>query len=142
VAFGKQPVLNTRVTLSGMFSSRFHWDFHQNRLTQLLAEKRRAGTAILDLTESNPTHAGLLYPPDMLRAFDNVRAFEYSPAPAGIGSARDVVAAYYAERGQHIGPEQILLTASTSEAYAYLFKLLADPGDNVLVPRPSYLMIR
>lgn len=121
-----------------MFSSRFHWDFHQNRLTQLLAEKRRAGAPVLDLTESNPTHAGLLYPTGMLRAFDDARAFEYSPAPAGIASARAAVAAYYAERGRHIAPERILLTASTSEAYAYLFKLLADPGDNVLVPRPSY----
>jgi aspartate/methionine/tyrosine aminotransferase len=121
-----------------MFSSRFHWDFHQNRLTQLLAEKRRAGAPILDLTESNPTHAGLIYPPDMMRAFDNPRALDYLPAPAGAFGAREAVTAYYAERGSQVPVESILLTASTSEAYAYLFKLLANPGDNVLVPRPSY----
>ena len=121
-----------------MFSSRFHWDFHQNRLTQLLAEKRRAGATILDLTESNPTHAGLIYPPDMMRAFDNPRALDYLPAPAGALGAREAVAAYYAERGSPVSVGSILLTSSTSEAYAYLFKLLANPGDNVLVPRPSY----
>jgi alanine-synthesizing transaminase len=121
-----------------MFSSRFHWDFHPNRLTQLLAEKRRAGVPVLDLTESNPTHAGLVYPPDMMRAFDDARAFDYRPAPAGAVEAREAVAAYYAAKGHQVPAERILLTASTSEAYAYLFKLLANPGDNVLVPRPSY----
>lgn len=121
-----------------MFSSRFHWDFQQNRLTQLLAEKRRAGIPIVDLTESNPTHAGLIYPADMMRAFDDARVLDYSPSPTGIASARAAVEAYYAERGDHVKAERILLTASTSEAYAYLFKLLANPGDNVLVPRPSY----
>jgi len=116
-----------------MFSSRFHWDFHPNRLTALLAEKRLAGASILDLTESNPTHAGLIYPPDMMRAFDDPRALEYQPAPAGSPDAREAVAAYH-----QADAARILLTASTSEAYAYLFKLLANPGDNVLVPRPSY----
>jgi alanine-synthesizing transaminase len=121
-----------------VFSSRFHWDFHPNRLTQLLAERRRAGAPILDLTESNPTHAGLTYPPDMMRAFDDPRALDYQPAPAGALYARQAVATYYVERGYQVPAERILLTASTSEAYAYLFKLLANPGDNVLVPRPSY----
>jgi alanine-synthesizing transaminase len=121
-----------------MFSSRFHWDFRPNRLTELLAEKRRRGTAVLDLTESNPTHAGLVYPPDMMRAFDSVSAFDYQPAPAGAAAAREAVAAYYAQRGHQVDASRILLTASTSEAYAYLFKLLTNPGDNVLVPRPSY----
>ena len=121
-----------------MFSSRFHWDFRPNRLTQLLAEKRSAGATVLDLTESNPTHAGFSYPPDLLRAFDQPAALRYEPAPAGSQTARESVAAYYAARGCAVAPERILLTASTSEAYAYLFKLLANPGDNVLVPRPSY----
>jgi aspartate/methionine/tyrosine aminotransferase len=121
-----------------MFSSRFHWDFHQNRLTQMLAEKRRAGSPILDLTESNPTHAGLAYPPETMRAFDNPRALDYQPAPAGAQEAREAVAAYYKSGGHEVDASRILLTASTSEAYAYLFKLLANPGDNVLVPRPSY----
>src|ERR1035438_4281709 len=121
-----------------MFSSRFHWDFHQNRLTQMLAEKRLASAPILDLTESNPTHAGLAYPPETMRAFDNPRALDYQPAPAGALQAREAVAAYYKSGGREVDAARILLTASTSEAYAYLFKLLANPGDNVLVPRPSY----
>jgi hypothetical protein len=121
-----------------MFSSRFHWNFRPNRLTQLLAGKRREGAAVLDLTESNPTHAGFLYPPDLMGAFHNPRALDYQPAPAGALDAREAVAAYYASRGCPVEASRILLTASTSEAYAYLFKLLANPGNNVLVPRPSY----
>ncbi|HUI58496.1 MAG TPA: pyridoxal phosphate-dependent aminotransferase [Bryobacteraceae bacterium] len=121
-----------------MFSSRFHWDFRPNRLTELLASKRREGADILDLTESNPTRAGFSYPPEIQRAFDDPRLLEYEPAPAGSGAAREAVAAYYAGRGQRVDAARILLTASTSEAYAYLFKLLTNPGDQVLVPRPSY----
>jgi aspartate/methionine/tyrosine aminotransferase len=121
-----------------VFSSRFHWDLHPNRLTELLAAKRAAGAAILDLTESNPTHAGLDYPPDILAAFEDPRSLLYEPSPAGAGEAREAVTAYYAERGETIAPSRILLTASTSEGYAYLFKLLTNPGDEVLVPRPSY----
>src|ERR1035441_8077803 len=121
-----------------MFSSRFHWDFRPNRLTELLAEKRREGAAVLDLTESNPTHAGFVYPPAMMRALDDPRALDYQPAPAGAPDARGAGAAYYAARGCPVEATRILLTASTSEAYAYLFKLLANAGDNVLAPRPSY----
>ena len=121
-----------------MFSARFHWDVRPNRLARALAEKRRAGERLLDLTESNPTRAGLEYPPEILAAFDDPGMLAYDPAPAGALGARESVAAYYAARGEHVAPERILLTASTSEAYAYLFKLLADPGDQVLVPRPSY----
>ncbi len=121
-----------------MFSSRFHWDFRPNRLTGLLDEKRRAGARILDLTESNPTRAGLEYPPEIVRAFEDPRLLVYEPSPAGMGEAREAVADYYRARGHDVSPDRILLTASTSEAYAYLFKLLANPGDHVLVPRPSY----
>src|ERR1035438_5005054 len=104
-----------------MFSSRFHWDFRPNRLTQLLAEKRRQGASVLDLTESNPTRAGLFYPPDTMRAFDHPGALRYEPAPGGALAAREAVAAYYAARGCRVEASRILLTASTSEAYAYLF---------------------
>ena len=121
-----------------MFSSRFHWDFRPNRLTQALEAMRCGGARILDLTESNPTRAGFEYPPEIVRAFEDPRMLVYEPSPAGAAEAREAVAAYYAARGQRVEPERILLTASTSEAYAYLFKLLADPGDHVLVPRPSY----
>lgn len=121
-----------------MFSSRFPRDFHPNRLTQSLAELRRAGTPVLDLTVSNPTQAGFRYPPEILRAFDDPRLLRYDPLPAGLLETRTAVAGYYRARGVEVDPGRILITASTSEAYAYLFKLLADPGDHVLVPRPSY----
>jgi len=121
-----------------MFSARFHWDQSPNRLTRLLADKRRAGAAILDLTESNPTRAGFSYPAEIAEALADPRALRYDPQPAGLLTAREAVCRYYAEAGYPVAPDQVLLTASTSEAYAYLFKLLADPGDEVLVPRPSY----
>jgi len=121
-----------------MFSARFHWDPRPNRLTQALAAQRAAGARILDLTESNPTHAGLCYPGEIVRAFDDAAMLAYEPAPAGTPAAREAVSAWYAARGQAAPVERILLTASTSEAYAYLFKLLTDPGDEVLAPRPSY----
>lgn len=122
-----------------MFSSRLSWDFRPNRLAILLQSKRRAGAKILDLTQSNPTHAGLSYPAEeILGALGDPRSLSYDPSPAGLIEAREAAAGYYASRGQAVEPERILLTASTSEAYAYLFKLLADPGDEVLVPRPSY----
>lgn len=121
-----------------MFSSRFHWDLRPNRLTQLLTARRAAGARVLDLTESNPTHAGISYPTSTIDALADARAVTYEPAPAGVYAAREAVSGYYAARGQAVAPERILLTASTSEGYAYLFKLLTDPGDEVLVPRPSY----
>ena len=120
------------------FSSRLDWDLPPNRLSRALAAKRAAGAPLLDLTESNPTRAGFDYPPAILDAFRDERALRYDPAPAGLASARAAVAGDFAERGFDVGPGRILLTASTSEAYAYLFKLLADPGDEVLAPRPSY----
>jgi aspartate/methionine/tyrosine aminotransferase len=121
-----------------MFSRRFHWDFRTNRLTQALEARRRDGARILDLTESNPTRAGLEYPPEIVRAFDDPRMLVYEPSPAGAIEAREAVASYYAARGVRVETGRILLTASTSEAYAWLFKLLCDAGDHVLVPRPSY----
>jgi aspartate/methionine/tyrosine aminotransferase len=121
-----------------MFSSRFHWDLRPNRLTQAIAAKRAAGARILDLTESNPTHAGLHYAGEIVSAFEDAGMLAYEPAPAGAPAAREAVSAYYAARGHAVPAERILLTASTSEAYAYLFKLLTNPGDEVLVPRPSY----
>ncbi len=121
-----------------MFSSRFHWDLHTNRLTQALAARRAAGGHVLDLTESNPTHAGLAYPGEIVSAFADARMLAYEPLPAGTPAAREAVSAYYSARGHAVPPERILLTASTSEAYGYLFKLLMNPGDEVLVPRPSY----
>jgi len=93
----------------------------------------------MDLTESNPTRAGFSYPEDViLSAFQDPRALVYEPTPAGMRAARQTVADYYSARGLIVDPSRIFLTASTSESYGWLFKLLADAGDEVLVPRPSY----
>jgi len=122
-----------------MFSSRLNASAEVNRITRRLRELRAAGRPILDLTESNPTRAGIRYPgEEIARLLSDPRALTYEPEPAGLPAAREAVAAYYAERGERVDPARVLLTASTSEGYAYLFKLLADPGDEVLVPRPSY----
>ena len=122
-----------------VFSSRLKWDSQPNPLSILLAEKRRSGAAILDLTESNPTRAGLDYAGgELLAALADPRALRYDPDPRGLLSAREAVSEYHAQRGMDVPASRILLTASTSEAYSYLFKLLADPGDEILVPRPSY----
>ncbi|MCC6861033.1 MAG: pyridoxal phosphate-dependent aminotransferase [Bryobacterales bacterium] len=105
----------------------------------MAAALRKSGAELLDLTESNPTRAGLDYPVDaILGAFRNPRMLEYHPTPAGSPEAREAVSRYYAERACRVAPEQVLLTASTSESYAFLFKVLASPGDEILVPRPSY----
>jgi len=120
------------------FSSRFHWDAKPNRLAQILAKKHAEDAPVIDLTQSNPTQAGFRYPLDVIRAFDDSSMLSYEPSPRGSLVAREAVAAYYANRGRDVSPDRILLTASTSEGYSYLFKLLTDPGDAVLVPRPSY----
>jgi alanine-synthesizing transaminase len=122
-----------------VFSSRLNWSLRPNRLSALLEEKRAAGADVLDLTESNPTRAGFAYPQaEILTALADTDALRYHPSPRGLDSAREAVAGYYRDRGTKILVENILLTASTSEAYAYLFKLLANPGDEILAPRPSY----
>jgi alanine-synthesizing transaminase len=121
-----------------MFSARTGWDLTANRLSSLLDARRRAGARILDLTETNPTRVGIAYPPDLLAALADPEALRYDPAPGGIESARAAVAGDYRRRGLAVDPDRIFLTASTSEAYSWLFKLLCDPGDVVLVPRPSY----
>ena len=104
-----------------------------NRLTQLLAEKRREGAAVLDLTGSNPTHAGIVYPADFLGALADPAILRYEPEPFGLPSARERIAAEYG-----MPFDNVAMTASTSEAYSWIFKLLCDPGDEVLIPRPSY----
>jgi len=117
------------------YSRRLPWSSPENALSRALRERREPP---IDLTESNPTRAGLV-PPVHLGALADSRALRYEPHPKGLLVAREAVAAYYAEsRGAAVDPENILLTASTSEAYALLFKLLCDPGDCVLVPEPSY----
>ncbi len=122
-----------------MFSSRLNASTEVNRITRRIRELRAAGTPLLDLTESNPTRAGIEYPAgEIASLLADPRALTYEPEPAGLPAAREAVAAYYSARGEAVDPGRILLTASTSEGYSYLFKLLANPGDEFLVPRPSY----
>jgi hypothetical protein len=104
----------------------------------LLEEKRAAGARVLDLTETNPTRAGLCCPKGLLALLGRSAGRRYDPAPFGIESAREAVAADFERRGARVSPVRIVLTASTSEAYGFLFKLLCDPGDEILVPRPGY----
>jgi aspartate/methionine/tyrosine aminotransferase len=121
-----------------MFSARTRWDRTVNRLAVLAASKRAAGRHVLDLTETNPTRVGLQAPPGLLGALGDDAGRAYAPDPRGLEAARGAVSADYGRRGVAAAPEHVVLTASTSEAYAILFKLLCDPGDEVLVPRPSY----
>jgi hypothetical protein len=121
-----------------MFSKRTPADFSENALSLRAAKRRRAGARILDLTESNPTRAGLLAPPGLLSLLGNQDGAHYSPDPRGLRSAREAVSRDYAARGVAVDPGHIILTASSSESYSLLFKLLGDPGDEVLVPTPSY----
>ena len=130
-----------------MFARRTNWNLAPNRFSLAVEQargceiSREAGgaRALLDLTASNPTTVGLHYERErILRALQHPRALEYEPAPKGILAAREAVAAYYAERGVALSAERIVLTVSTSEAYSYCFRLLCDPGDEVLVPQPSY----
>ena len=122
-----------------MFSSRLNWSQLQNRLSILLEEKRRAGEQVLDLTESNPTRVGLAYPQaEILAALADPSALATIPRPEGSTWPATLWPATIATAGTQVHREQVLLTASTSEAYAYLFKLLANPGDEILAPRPSY----
>lgn len=122
-----------------MFSSRIKWDLTANRLAGLLAEKRAAGQPFFDLTEANPIRAGLLGGgSDWLQSFSRPAILTYDPNPRGLAAARAAVSRYYAGRGDDLPVDQLHLTASSSEGYSWLFKLLADHGQAVLVPQPSY----
>lgn len=123
-----------------MFSSRLDWRSEPNALTRAIEERRRRGAPIIDLSESNPTRCGFEYE-GVMEALGSPASLVYEPDPRGMLLAREAVAAYYAGRGEVVGTERIWLTASTSEAYALLIKLLADPGDEILVPRPSYPLL-
>ncbi len=121
-----------------MFSSRLPHSPAPNALSRALARLRERGIAFIDLTESNPTRVGLAYPPDLLQPLSDAASLVYEPSPLGLPAARRAVADDFRRRGVAIDRQRVVLTASTSEAYALLFKLLCDPGDRVAVPVPSY----
>ena len=123
------------------FSSRLQSDLGPNRLSLAVARARTDGRHLIDLTESNPTRAGFDYPGNLLAPLADPKGLGYAPDPSGLIDARVAVAGDYLRRGLAIDPERIVLTASTSEAYSLLFKVLCDPGADVLVPRPSYPLL-
>jgi len=124
-----------------MFSERTNWKLGLNRFTQAVDEVRASGRQILDLTVSNPTRAGLEYDSAaILSALSSPQALDYDPQAKGLLSAREAVAGYY--RSEHgaddLDAERIVLTTSTSEGYSFVFRLLCNAGDELLVPKPSY----
>ena len=120
------------------FSQRTAWNTEETELARAHRARLKAGLPIADLTASNPTRCGFRYPPETLAALDNPAALDYDPNPRGLLLARQAVCAYYADHGTAVSPEQVILTTSTSEAYSFLFRLLCDPGDEILVPQPGY----
>jgi len=112
-----------------VFSSRLPQQLAANAFSAAIADLRRRGVPLADLTVTNPTTVGLLYPRDLLRQLANPAGLTYEPTPFGRRAAREII---------WRNPDQVVLTASTSEAYSLLFKLLCDPGDAVLTPEPSY----
>jgi alanine-synthesizing transaminase len=122
-----------------MFADRTKWNLEANRLAQALARLRAAGTPVLELTASNPTECGFHYDAQaILAALSNPAALRYDPDPRGLASARRAVAAYYETRALHPSIEDILLITGTSEAYSFVFRLLCNPGDELLIPAPGY----
>jgi alanine-synthesizing transaminase len=125
--------------LDPMFAGRTRWNFEPNHLSEALARHRESGKALLDLTVSNPTECGFEYASGaILEALANPAALAYSPDARGQRGAREAVAGYYAGRGVAVPLDDIILTTSTSEAYTFGFRLLCNPGDEVLIPEPSY----
>ena len=120
-----------------MFASRTNWNLTANRLSQSLARIRASGEKLLDLTASNPTECGFRYDGNaILKAFINPGALKYHPHPRGLAAARKTVREYYV--GGRVSPGDLFLTSSTSEGYTFVLRLLCEPGDELLVPAPSY----
>lgn len=129
-----------RISFLLPYSQRYAWEAPQNAVSRALAAARAARRSIIDLSCSNPTQASISLPdPFALASF---RSSNYVPTAEGLASTREAIAGYYEENQRaSINANQILLTASTSEAYSYCFKLVADPGDSILIPQPSYPLL-
>jgi len=123
-----------------MFSERTHWQLTRNRLTSALEEIRSSRARLLDLTLSNPTRAGLHYDQSLiLTSLASPHALDYDPQAKGLPGARGAVADYYrSQHGEQLDLDRLILTTSTSEGYSFVFRLLCNPGDELLVPKPSY----
>ncbi len=120
------------------FSRRTEWNTEVSELAQAHRARLAAGLPVADFTASNPTRCGLIYDEGLLAALQDSRARDYDPQPKGLLSAREAVRRYYADHGVSVDPEQVVLTTSTSEAYSFLFRLLCDPGCEILAPHPGY----
>jgi len=124
------------------FSKRTSWDLGESSFAAAVREARASGRQLWDLTVSNPTRCGFNYDTNdsnaLLTPLTNPQALTYDPDPRGLASAREAVARYYAGHSATVGTGDLVLTTSTSESYSYLFRLLCDPGDEVLVAQPSY----
>ncbi len=122
-----------------MFASRTNWNLKPNRLAEALEQHRSSGRPLLDLSASNPTECGIKYDaPAIMRSLCAPASLLYRPDPKGLKSARQAVSDYYAERGEGVSVDDLILTASTSEAYSFIFRLLCNPGDDLLIPTPGY----
>jgi aspartate/methionine/tyrosine aminotransferase len=121
------------------FSRRTDWQRQPNRLSATLETLRSRGKPIFDLTTTNPTECGIGYPEGaILSSLSNPLSLAYQPNPRGLPAARESICSYYREKGIGVDPSNLFLTASTSEAYSLLFKLLCNAGDRILIPQPSY----
>jgi alanine-synthesizing transaminase len=121
------------------FSKRTGWDIGESEFSAAVRLARAEDRVLLDLTVSNPTVCGFAYDREaVLGPLRQEAALGYDPDPRGMRSAREAVGRYYADHGAALDPDAVVLTTSTSEAYSYLFRLLCDPGDEVLVAQPSY----
>jgi alanine-synthesizing transaminase len=121
------------------WSARTQWDLAETPWAHHLARLRAAGAQLWDLTASNPTHCGFAYDAaSILAPLSDPVALRYEPDPRGLHPARAAVSRYYSDHGAAVDPEQIFLTTSTSEAYSFVFRLLCDPGDEVLIGQPGY----
>jgi aspartate/methionine/tyrosine aminotransferase len=121
------------------FSLRTSWDIGESSYAAAVREARASSRPLYDLTVSNPTRCGFSYDADaLLGPFADARALHYDPEPRGMAVAREAVAGYYADHGAEVSAGDLVLTTSTSESYSFLFRLLCDPGDEVLVAQPSY----
>lgn len=125
-----------------MLSRRTAWGSPTNRLTIAREEAVARGQELIDLTESNPTRAGIPYPTAELgELLRESAAAPYDPDPLGMMSAREALAEHLSSEGDPVHPDDLVLTSSTSEAYSYLFKILADPGDEIVTHTPSYPLL-
>lgn len=120
------------------FSKRTDWNTEESELARAHRVRVVARLPVADLTASNPTRCDFKYDDELLIALTDAQALDYYPQPKGLLRAREAVCGYYADHGVVVSPERVVLTTSTSEAYSFLFKLLCDPGSEIVVPQPGY----